>query len=118
MVRTSAVRRPHVGGHHARKDPQAPSAPGTFHQLVSAYVNVAPAQRDRVYAYAGTNLRRTHDAGPAESVARFVEPAAEAELEEDTRARAVLQSEVWGDHAGAIYPAIVNPSFALGFALA
>ena len=69
-----------------------------FHQLVSAYVNVEGAERT--------------------SVARFVELTAEAELRQHESAHEVLQSDAWNDHAGAVYSAIVNPAFALGFALA
>ena len=92
------------------------SAPGMFHQLVSAYVNVEGAERDRVYEYAGHILGTTNE--PPESVARFVELTAEAELRQHESAHEVLQSDAWNDHAGAIYSAIVNPAFALGFALA
>jgi hypothetical protein len=76
-----------------------------FHQLVSAYVNVEGAERDRVYAYAGHILRTTDE--PPEAVARFVVPTARAEWDKDERAHEVLESEAWNDNVGAIFSAIM-----------
>ena len=104
-TKTPAVRK--------RTTRQLPYAPAIVHHLIDSYVLGDLARVDGAYAHAARILRSPNQ---VDSVAQFVEPGAEQQLKKFTPE--VLDSEVWGDHAGAIYSAIMGPSFCVGFSVA
>ena len=97
---------------HKKRTPTSPSAPAVVHQLINAYVDVGVDASiiDAAYRHAGETLKTS------ESAFGFIEPTAEATLARLTPK--VLESEIWGQHAGEIYADIGVPAFALGFTLA
>ena len=97
----------------ARRTSASASAPAIVYHLINAYVPVDTAVVDGAYQHAIRILRQS---AQIESAGSFIEPVAEADLKQD--APDVLTSEMWEEHAGEIYRAVMDPAFSLGFALA